>query len=653
MEKEESNQPVKVTSALLVYDADHDGLDALTAYADAQGVGLERIEAAQLLDAELPQDAALPSHWVVAVDDARLAPLLERAVESGAAVGLLPAAGSSMPRLFDLPHSPQERIALALSDAGIAVDCTRCNGELVLNLVAIGDVPFLDQRGEGLLRAQPTRWRRGLAALGVFANTIGRLWAIRPSRVRLQIGDEDRQRGTAVTGIVVFERDLDRIGGQLLGEAPSALDGRLSVALLAPASVAAYLAALRRALFGGEGRPRALSFIKSKRLAISSDEALPYRIDGRRRSAKSIVCEVQPEALRIKAGSEFCDARRTAEEARDALRLQTLPEHETRLALLSRRLPLFTHALEGDFRELFQTLRESARVSPDYVVLMLCSTLLASLGLVLNSAAVIIGAMILAPLMAPIISLSMGALRRDLQLVKQSIRAILIGVALAMALAALLAWLTPLRRLTPEIEGRLNPGLLDLGVAVVAGVAAAYAYARESVVKSLPGVAIAVALVPPLAVSGIGLGWGDLHVFSGALLLFLTNLVGIAVAAGITFMLLGYAPVLTAARGLRELAVLLLVLYLPLHLSFARIVEVWRYESALGQAVLDTGVRRLSLSEPVVRLRQDQAVVRAVVAVPAALDAAELDAIQRAVERTLDRPVRLELDQRLVRDPLR
>ncbi len=634
-------------TALLIREADHPGLEAARAFAAAEGIQLDEVDA----DAVLGEGAAPPSaqHWVLAVADGSVPRLIERAAGQKALLGFLPMPGSALPRLFALPKAPDELLRLAFARAGVPIDLTHCNDEAVLSVVAIGDVPFLDQRGRAFLRAQPTAWRRWSVAVGVFWSAVRHLFSIHPTTIRLQIGDEDRPRRTAVTGIVVLENDVDKLSSQLVGERLSARDGRLSALLVAPASVAAYLAALGRAMFGGRSLPRALSFVKTAKLTIDCDTPLDYRIDGQRRSARQVRFDVVPEAVMVNAGAAFAEDNPETRDERDMLRLKTLPENEQRLASICTRLPLFTHALEDDFKELFQLLRDSARVTPDYLILMLASALLAGLGLVLDSAAVIIGAMVLAPLMAPIVSLAMSALRRDSRLLQSSLRTLAVGVALALGAAALLAVLTPLRRLTPEIEARLHPSLLDLGVAVVSGVAAAYAYARESVMKSLPGVAIAVALVPPLAVSGIGIGWGDGRVFAGAMLLFLTNLVGIAAMAALTFLVLGYAPIQTAARGLRMLAMAMLALALPLYASFAGIVESWRIESQVQTAVLDTGRREIRLREPKVAIDGERVIVRATVLAPDLLAPGEVDRLKAQLEQRLGRPVRVELDLRIER----
>lgn len=170
------------------------------------------------------------------------------------------------------------------------------------------------------------------------------------------------------------------------------------------------------------------------------------------------------------------------------------------------------------------------------------ASILAGLGLLMNSASVIIRTMLLAPLMAPIVALAMAGLRRDAQLSYTAATSVGIGIGLALLSTIALAVLFPYRPLTDEIAARLNPSLPDLGVAIVSGAAAAIAKSFSTVAQNLAGVAIAVALVPPLAVAGIGIGWLDWHHTYPALLLFTTNLTGIILAAASTFVALGYSP---------------------------------------------------------------------------------------------------------------
>ena len=181
--------------------------------------------------------------------------------------------------------------------------------------------------------------------------------------------------------------------------------------------------------------------------------------------------------------------------------------------------------------------------------------------------------MLLAPLMTPIVSLAMGILRGNIDLFKNSIGKIVTGVIIALLSSALITFLFPHKPITAEMLARLNPTLLDLGVAIISGIAAAYSKSFKEIIQSLAGVAIAVALVPPLAVAGIGIGRWDFHFFYQAYLLFSTNLVGIIIAATFTFRVLGYSAVVRSRRSLGVVFIFLVLIAIPLYLSYSRIVE--------------------------------------------------------------------------------
>lgn len=205
----------------------------------------------------------------------------------------------------------------------------------------------------------------------------------------------------------------------------------------------------------------------------------------------------------------------------------------------------------------------------------------------------------------------------------------------------------PFEKITPEMAGRLNPNLLDLGVAIAAGVAGAYAHARESVMKSLPGVAIAVALAPPLCVAGIGIGWVDLHIISGALLLFLTNLVGIALAAALTFLVLGYAPILKAKRGLAISLLLLGLISVPLSVSFYNIYNYWSIERDATTTVFQIHGKQLHLKQLQVAIQRDKVLLRADVSARQPIDIDDLKALKQLLSERWGRDVELEITHRL------
>ena len=159
--------------------------------------------------------------------------------------------------------------------------------------------------------------------------------------------------------------------------------------------------------------------------------------------------------------------------------------------------------------ELYEKRIASSKPSLGFFVLLVCSAVIATLGLISNSTAVVIGAMVVAPLMDPILSLAFGLAVSDGKLIRRSAVTVMFGVAAVVGTASLLSLMLGISNVQSEIIGRTSPNLIDLGIAVAAAVAGSFSMTRERLSNSIAGVAIAVALVPPLCVSGIGLTLGS------------------------------------------------------------------------------------------------------------------------------------------------
>ena len=172
-------------------------------------------------------------------------------------------------------------------------------------------------------------------------------------------------------------------------------------------------------------------------------------------------------------------------------------------------------------------------VDESYVVLTIGASLIATLGLLANNAAVVIGAMVVAPWILPLRALVFGSLIGDRKLLLRAVATLGIGVAittlLSMGLGLIAGNMDLLRVVPKEITARLQPNLLDLGIALAAGAIATYAKVNPGAVSSMAGTAIAVALVPPVCVMGIMLAAGELDDAQGAGLLFSANLLGILI----------------------------------------------------------------------------------------------------------------------------
>ena len=301
-------------------------------------------------------------------------------------------------------------------------------------------------------------------------------------------------------------------------------------------------------------------------------------IDGEPATTTPLHCKVLPGALRVNLGEELYAGESKAKKVKEQIRIDALPAGKELVKARNRKVPFFAYASEERFKDLFTALRDDARIGTIYLTLMFLSTILATTGLYLNSSSVIIGAMLLAPLMAPIVSLAMGILRQDVLMMKRSIGTIALGIVLVLLTSAVMTLFFTYKPVTGEMEARLRPTVLDLIVAITAGVAGAYTKSHKEILQSLAGVAIAVALVPPLAVAGIGIGRLDPEFFGQAFLLFSTNLIGIVLAATFTFRILGYSPAVKSKRGIGIVFFLLMLISIPLYLSYQQIVETTNLE---------------------------------------------------------------------------
>ena len=189
--------------------------------------------------------------------------------------------------------------------------------------------------------------------------------------------------------------------------------------------------------------------------------------------------------------------------------------------------------------DLFDRLQAGARWNVDYILMMCLSTAIASLGLIQNSTAVVIGAMVVAPLMTPLIGAGLSLIQGNLIFFRDAMRAMGYGIAASLTISIILGFIVPMEQLTPELLARGAPTLIDLAVAFLSGAAAAYALARPSLLGALAGVAIAAALVPPLATVGIAFAEFRWDIVEGAAILFVTNLVAIILGAACVYRLLG------------------------------------------------------------------------------------------------------------------
>ncbi|MEH3124080.1 MAG: DUF389 domain-containing protein [Sphingomonas phyllosphaerae] len=281
-----------------------------------------------------------------------------------------------------------------------------------------------------------------------------------------------------------------------------------------------------------------------------------------------------------------------------------------------------------------------------YAFLIVISAAISLLGLLMPSVAVLIGAMLLSPLMMPIIGLGFGIATFDTVAMRRSATALLAGAAIAIALSVVFVALSPIQTITSEIAGRTRPTLFDLLVALLSAVAGAYALIRGRG-GTVVGVAIAIALMPPLAVVGFGIATRNWTVFAGALLLFTTNAVTIALTAALVARLYGFGSHLSRHHTGWQLALFVGavgLLSLPLGAALRQIA----FEAVAQRQVRDTIRDRFPdaarLGQLDIDYARDPIRVRAVVLTPT-LDPQADRVLIADLRARLQRPIDLHVDQ--------
>lgn len=233
-------------------------------------------------------------------------------------------------------------------------------------------------------------------------------------------------------------------------------------------------------------------------------------------------------------------------------------------------------------KSLRQTVQSDGQLTKSYMLMCGLSAGIAALGLLQSSTAVVIGAMLISPLMGPIASMGFGFASLDGHQIRDSVKVVLIGAAIGILTGVLLTWLSPIRNATPEIIARTEPTLLDLAIAILSGMAGAYATVQQKGATAI-GVAIATALMPPLATIGYGLGVANLAFAGGALLLFLTNLAAIAFSFALIARLSGAARPLAnvdvAPRYIAAGIFIFVALATPLGVTLYRVTSEARAQS--------------------------------------------------------------------------
>ncbi len=192
--------------------------------------------------------------------------------------------------------------------------------------------------------------------------------------------------------------------------------------------------------------------------------------------------------------------------------------------------------------ELYEDIADAAKISKVYIIMIILSSIVAAIGLLRNNIAIIIGAMVIAPLMGPNVALSLATTLGDVGLARSALKTNIIGIFTSLLFSVLLGFIFTVTPDIPEIASRINIGIGDIVLALASGSAGALAF-TTGVSATLIGVMVAVALLPPLVTYGMLLGAGYFHEAFGAMLLIFTNIICINLAGVITFLAQGIRPI--------------------------------------------------------------------------------------------------------------
>jgi uncharacterized hydrophobic protein (TIGR00271 family) len=316
------------------------------------------------------------------------------------------------------------------------------------------------------------------------------------------------------------------------------------------------------------------------------------------------------------------------------------------------------HLGDVEKRSIYDEIRNSNQMQPGYLLLVLTACLIALLGLLINSTAVIIGAMLISPLMNPFLSAALALTLGDWALGRQALRTTLLSILVAIAICVMTLYISPLKDTTAEILARTKPNLMDLLIAFFAGIAGTYTLLVRKGSTTIPGVAIATAVMPPLCVTGFGIYHRSWPIASGAFALFATNLVAIIVSAALMFTIAHFrvADSYTEEKsrfGVRKrLAAsfcLLGIISVPLFYSLVRAVKESR---SRGQ--IESIMRRELESNREAQLEQGwrfepdgngKMILSAVLRTPAYLNSDEIRSAEKRLEETIGTPITLRISQ--------
>jgi len=214
---------------------------------------------------------------------------------------------------------------------------------------------------------------------------------------------------------------------------------------------------------------------------------------------------------------------------------------------------LFRGLSEKDKLKAIEKLIKASTPRQDFFLMITLSVLMASLGILINNTAVVIGSMLVAPILYPILSLSLGVVMANYRLINRSLKTILKSFLIGVSSAALVSLLFSFSvDISPVLIYKVEPSFLYLAIALIAGLAVSFALVKPHLNETLPGIAVSVTLIPPIATIGIALSKLNWQTITNSLIVFLVNIVGVIFATVVIFSLMKFYPKRKVAQEVIE-----------------------------------------------------------------------------------------------------
>ena len=310
-------------------------------------------------------------------------------------------------------------------------------------------------------------------------------------------------------------------------------------------------------------------------------------------------------------------------------------------------------------REVRAEIRGGTRVTSAFVILNSLAAVIAAYGLLQNSAATVIGSVVLAQELGPIMGISLALNDGDLKLLRRSFAAEALGMGLVLGIAFLIGAMNRSIPFGAEVLSRTAPTILDLVIALAAGAAGAYAATSSKIAGTLVGVAITTSLLPPLAASGLLIARGEERLALGAALLFITNLVAIQLAAALVLLIRGYHQRLDDADDRTNLfgrnavsIVLTLALGLFLFFNFRAALEEQNFRRDVEARLRDQLKQYAGtyLNDVRITPANGRQIIFADIQTPVSIDPDRVETMQRALPKLRDDISELHVRSLLIKE---